>query len=33
MTVFVNGKEVYGYKREGGVATGELLRRIEAVQV
>jgi predicted Rdx family selenoprotein len=33
MTVSVNGKEVYGYKREGGLATDELLRRIEAVRV
>jgi len=32
MTVFVNGKEVYGYKREGGMATDELLRRIETVR-
>jgi len=32
MTVFVNGKEVYGYKREGGMATDELLRRIEVVR-
>jgi hypothetical protein len=32
MTVSVNGKEVYGYKREGGMATDELLRRIEAVR-
>ena len=33
MVVSVNGKEVYGYKREGNKATDELLRRIEAVQV
>ena len=32
MTVFVNGKEVYGYKREGGMATDQLLRRIEGAR-
>jgi hypothetical protein len=32
MTVYVNGKEVYGYKREGGMATPELLRRIEGAR-
>ena len=33
MIVSVNRKEVYGYKREGSMATDELLRRIEGAQV
>ena len=32
MTVFVNGQEVYGYKREGSMATDQLLRRIEGAR-
>lgn len=33
MTVLVNGKDVFGYKREGALpATDELLRRIESAQ-
>ena len=33
MTVHVDGKEVYGYKREGGMATQDLLSRIEGARV